>query len=97
MYSKQQEQSGIFKFKPGLVGGHCISVDPYYLNTKENPNKVKIISSSRAINDYVNVFLSKLRNIYFIKEKALKNERYFFNFYKENRSEIQKLLYCIIC
>ena len=30
-----QEQNGIFlPFKPGLVGGHCIGVDPYYLTHK---------------------------------------------------------------
>ena len=23
-----------FKFRPGLVGGHCIGVDPYYLTFK---------------------------------------------------------------
>ena len=29
------KQNGIFcLFKPGLVGGHCISVDPYYLAFK---------------------------------------------------------------
>lgn len=40
-------------FKPGLVGGHCIGVDPYYLTTKAEqvgyvPN---IILSSRKLND----------------------------------------------
>ena len=24
------------KFKPGLVGGHCIGIDPYYLTNKAN-------------------------------------------------------------
>ena len=29
---KQLQRSGIFlNFRPGLVGGHCIGVDPYYL------------------------------------------------------------------
>ena len=31
---KLQEQSGILDFVPGLVGGHCIGVDPYYLTYK---------------------------------------------------------------
>ncbi len=41
------------KFKPGLVGGHCIGVDPYYLVYKAEKLGVvsKIISASRAIND----------------------------------------------
>lgn len=29
-----QVRSGIFKILPGLVGGHCIGVDPYYLIEK---------------------------------------------------------------
>ncbi len=40
-------------FKPGLVGGHCIGVDPYYLTYKaESINyKPKIILAGRKIND----------------------------------------------
>ena len=34
MYLKQLVQNGILNFKPGLVGGHCIGVDPYYLTYK---------------------------------------------------------------
>ena len=41
------------RFKPGLVGGHCIGVDPYYLTFKAkkigyNP---KIILAGRSLND----------------------------------------------
>jgi UDP-N-acetyl-D-galactosamine dehydrogenase len=41
------------KFKPGLVGGHCISVDPYYLThiLKEVNYKPKVILSGRDINE----------------------------------------------
>jgi UDP-N-acetyl-D-glucosamine/UDP-N-acetyl-D-galactosamine dehydrogenase len=41
------------KFHPGLVGGHCIGVDPYYLTHKAAAlgYESKIISSSRYIND----------------------------------------------
>lgn len=41
------------KFSPGLVGGHCIGVDPYYLTYKaaELGFESKVISSSRYIND----------------------------------------------
>jgi UDP-N-acetyl-D-galactosamine dehydrogenase len=41
------------KFKPGLVGGHCIGVDPYYLTHKAESigYKPKIILSGREIND----------------------------------------------
>jgi len=41
------------KFKPGLVGGHCISVDPYYLTHKaqEVGYRPEVILSGRRIND----------------------------------------------
>ena len=47
--------------EPGLVGGHCISVDPYYLKYKSEqvgyvPN---VISSGRKINENMALFISK--------------------------------------
>lgn len=41
------------KFQPGLVGGHCIGVDPYYLayRAQELGHHARIILSGRAIND----------------------------------------------
>lgn len=41
------------KFSPGLVGGHCIGVDPYYLTYKAEAlgHEAKLISASRYIND----------------------------------------------
>ena len=40
-------------FKPGLVGGHCIGVDPYYLTYKADSigYKAKIILAGRELND----------------------------------------------
>ena len=40
-------------FKPGLVGGHCIGVDPYYLTHKAESvgYKAKIILAGRELND----------------------------------------------
>lgn len=40
-------------YRPGLVGGHCISVDPYYLLHKMKEVEVdsKVISSARAVNE----------------------------------------------
>lgn len=48
------------KFKPGLVGGHCISVDPYYLTHKAiqlgyHPD---VILSGRRVNDSVAPFIA---------------------------------------
>lgn len=41
------------KFQPGLVGGHCIGVDPYYLVEKAEQlgMKTQVISAGRSIND----------------------------------------------
>ena len=41
------------KFKPGLVGGHCLPVDPYYLSfiSKKNKVQTKITLAGRSIND----------------------------------------------
>ncbi len=41
------------KFSPGLVGGHCISVDPYYLTYKSETlgYKPKVILSGREVNE----------------------------------------------
>ncbi|MBS56468.1 MAG: Vi polysaccharide biosynthesis protein VipA/TviB [Rickettsiales bacterium] len=48
-------------FKPGLVGGHCISVDPYYLSyiSKKNNIEPKIIDKGREINDSMPLFIVK--------------------------------------
>jgi UDP-N-acetyl-D-galactosamine dehydrogenase len=48
------------KFKPGLVGGHCISVDPYYLAYKAvslgyHP---QVILSGRRVNDFMGQFVA---------------------------------------
>ena len=47
-------------FKPGLVGGHCIGVDPYYLAYKaqEVGHEPKIILAGRSINDGMGAYLS---------------------------------------
>ena len=47
-------------FKPGLVGGHCIGVDPYYLAQKsqESGYYPEIILAGRRINDSMGEFVS---------------------------------------
>jgi UDP-N-acetyl-D-galactosamine dehydrogenase len=49
------------KFSPGLVGGHCIGVDPYYLTYKaEQLGYIpQVILSGRRINDGMGVFVAK--------------------------------------
>ncbi len=49
------------KFQPGLVGGHCIGVDPYYLThkSKELGYDSKVILAGRAINDGMGGYVAK--------------------------------------
>lgn len=49
------------KFYPGLVGGHCISVDPYYLlhKSKQLGYNPQVILSGRRINDGMPAFIAK--------------------------------------
>ncbi len=49
------------KFTPGLVGGHCIGVDPYYLTTKAEQlgYQPQVILSGRSINNDVGAFVAQ--------------------------------------
>ena len=59
-------------FKPGLVGGHCIGVDPYYLAEagKKVKFNTKIILAGRSLNDSIPGYL--LKNI---SKELKKNSR----------------------
>jgi len=48
-------------FTPGLVGGHCIGVDPYYLTTKAQQvgYQPEVIMAGRRINDNVGAFVAQ--------------------------------------
>ncbi len=48
------------KFKPGLVGGHCIGVDPYYLTHKaeEIGYNPEIILAGRRLNDNMGIYVA---------------------------------------
>jgi len=48
------------KFQPGLVGGHCIGVDPYYLTykSKELGYDSQVILAGRAINDSMGSYVA---------------------------------------
>jgi UDP-N-acetyl-D-galactosamine dehydrogenase len=57
-------------FKPGLVGGHCIGVDPYYLayKSKKIGYNPKVLLAGRKLNDSMskyegNLIYQKLKNI----------------------------------
>ena len=63
--------------EPGLVGGHCISVDPYYLKYKAEKIGYfpKVITSGRKINEKMAYYISKKVIKIFLrgKKKKLKN------------------------
>jgi UDP-N-acetyl-D-galactosamine dehydrogenase len=59
-------------FKPGLVGGHCIGVDPYYLSyfSKKIGHEPKVISAGRNLNNNMTKYV--LTNILlFLKKKNI--------------------------
>jgi UDP-N-acetyl-D-galactosamine dehydrogenase len=66
------------KYKPGLVGGHCIGVDPYYLAHKAeavgyNP---QVILSGRRVNDHVGHFVAnKVVKLMIEKDHKIKGSR----------------------
>ena len=68
------------KYLPGLVGGHCIGVDPYYLTSKakEIGHETKLISAGRKINDFMHLYVfdqilfhKNKRKADFLKEEIL--------------------------
>jgi UDP-N-acetyl-D-galactosamine dehydrogenase len=66
------------KFTPGLVGGHCIGVDPYYLTTKAQQlgYHPQVILSGRRINDGMGQFVAqKLVKMLIQQEIAPKGAR----------------------
>lgn len=49
------------KYHPGLVGGHCISVDPFYLIHKAKQLGIdpQVIAAGRRVNDFIPSFIAK--------------------------------------
>ena len=68
------------KYKPGLVGGHCIGVDPYYLSYKSNmvgyrPN---VILAGRKINDQLPLNIIQRINSKILLRRNFKLKRVLF-------------------
>ncbi|MDQ0203718.1 nucleotide sugar dehydrogenase [Pectinatus haikarae] len=64
-------------FRPGLVGGHCIGVDPYYFlyKTSMNNTSAEIVSLARKINNKMGAFIAESAIRKLIEEKhAIKND-----------------------
>jgi UDP-N-acetyl-D-galactosamine dehydrogenase len=66
------------KYKPGLVGGHCIGVDPYYLAHKSNALGYypQVILSGRRVNDNMGNFIAnKVVKLLIKNNQIIKNSR----------------------
>jgi len=66
------------KYKPGLVGGHCIGVDPYYLAHKAESlgYHPQVILSGRRVNDNMGMFVAnKVVKLMINKEVPVKGAR----------------------
>ena len=80
-------------FSPGLVGGHCLPVDPYYLYTiaKKKGHNAKFMLAGRKVNDFLVKFLEQK---IFEKMKKIKNKKVLICglTYKANVSDIRNSL-----
>ena len=82
------------KFQPGLVGGHCIGVDPYYLTYKANElgYDAEVILAGRNINDNMAKYVAKSVIQHIIKNTSdVKNAKVLVMgaTFKENVSDIR--------
>lgn len=82
------------RFFPGLVGGHCIGVDPYYLTYKAQKlgYHAQIISAGRFVNDSMGGYVAKQTVKKIIsKEKNIRNARVLIMgvTFKENVTDIR--------
>ena len=81
-------------FKPGLVGGHCIGVDPYYLTYKSKLHGYtpKLITAGRTINDRMghNVAMKLLKYMKIKKININKSKILIMGFaFKENCKDVR--------
>ncbi len=80
-------------FKPGLVGGHCIGVDPYYLTYKANKlnYKSQVILSGRAVNSNMGIFIAQkfVKALMKLRTKRLKKVLIMGFTFKENCKDIR--------
>ena len=82
------------KFSPGLVGGHCIGVDPYYLTYKAEAlgYHSRVINSGRYVNDSMGFYVAKqtVKNIIAAKKNISESRVLVMGAtFKENVSDIR--------
>ena len=81
-------------FKPGLVGGHCIGVDPYYMiyKSKELGYLPNLINKSRELNNSIPMYIvNKTKELLLINnKKILKSKILILGYtFKENCNDIR--------
>ena len=73
------EQNGILKFDAGLVGGHCLPVDPYcsYI-AKRNNISLKTVLAGRSVNPKLKKYIYKKieKHILKLQKKIKRNVEY---------------------
>lgn len=84
-------------FKPGLVGGHCIAVDPYYLSYKAKLNGIKtdlLLTARKVNNQMLDYIINNLFEMAKLKKLNLKKKKIgvFGISYKENVNDIRNSL-----
>ena len=82
-------------FKPGLVGGHCLPVDPYYFSyiCKKNNFNTKITLAGRSINDsMINMIIKNIKRQIKINKLAKKKILLCGLTYKKNVADIRNSL-----
>lgn len=80
------------KFQPGLVGGHCIGVDPYYLTHKAKMLNyhAQVILAGRAINDGMANYIAEYVRDFLFKNKIIDGKILVMGAtFKENVSDIR--------
>ncbi len=82
------------KFYPGLVGGHCIGVDPYYLTYKAEEYRyhARVINAGRYVNDSMGFYVAKqtVKKLIFAEKNVLKAKVLVMGAtFKENVSDIR--------
>ena len=84
------------KFKPGLVGGHCLPVDPYYFSfiSKKNKFNTKITLAGRTINNLMTTIVKKEITEKLKKIDPQKNKKILFCglTYKKNVADLRNSL-----
>ncbi len=78
-------------FKPGLVGGHCIGVDPYYLakSAVDVGHKPEVILAGRKINDGMGAYVAARIDHFLGMERKGKNILILGFTFKENINDIR--------